>query len=50
MRWLLVCIQSLASGVLAVLESLVVLVVALHFYDRYVLGIGPNQAVEWDPT
>ena len=49
MRWFLVCVESLASGVLAIFASLVILVVALHLYTRYVLGIGLNQAVGWDP-
>jgi preprotein translocase subunit SecD len=49
MRWFLVCLESLASGVLAIFASLVILVVVLHLYTRYVLGIGPNQTVGWDP-
>ena len=49
MRWFLVCLEGLASGVLAVFASLIILIVALNLYTRYVLGIVPNQAVGWDP-
>jgi amino acid permease len=49
MRWALVFLESLATGVVSILVSLVVLVVALHLWTRCVLGIGPNVAVGWDP-
>ena len=49
MRWALVFLESLATGVFTILASLVVFVIALHFWIRYVLGVGPNEAVGWDP-
>ena len=48
MRWALVTLQSIASGVLLVLASIVFLAIALYLYGRFVLGIGPHQAIGWD--
>ena len=50
MRWLLVCIKSLAIGVLSVFASLIILILAVYLYGRYVLKIGPNQGIGWDPV
>jgi len=50
MRWVLVSVESLASGALTVLSFLIILVVALHLYTRYVLGIESGQAIGWDPV
>ena len=50
MRWALVFLENLAAGVVSILVSLVVLVVVLQLWARYVLGIGRNVAVGWDPV
>ena len=46
MRWLFICVESLASGILAVLALLIILIVALQLYSRH-LGV---QAIGWDPV
>ena len=48
MRWILVFLGSLATGVLAIVVSLVLLLVSLSIYERYVLGIASNETVGWD--
>jgi hypothetical protein len=50
MRWILVCLGSLATGVLTIVLSLALLLLSLSVYDRYVLGIASNEAVGWDPV
>jgi len=50
MRWVLITVVSLATGVLAVGASLVVFVTSLSIYTRYVSGHGSNGAVGWDVT
>lgn len=50
MRWILVCLGSLASGVLTIMLSLALLILSLSVYDRYILGIASNEAVGWDPV
>lgn len=50
MRWFLVSLESLASGVLTILGFLIILVVALHLYTRYALGIESGQPIGWDPV
>jgi hypothetical protein len=50
MRWILVCLGSLATGVLTIVLSLALLLLSLSVYGRYVLGIASNQAVGWDPV
>jgi amino acid permease len=50
MRWIVVCLGSLASGVLTIIASLVLLLVSLTIYERYVLRIASNEAVGWDPV
>jgi hypothetical protein len=50
MRWILVAVTSLATGVLAVVASLIGLLVAAHLYAKYVLHFPPNLAVGWDPV
>jgi hypothetical protein len=49
-RWLLLFLGSFATGLLTVVSSLVLLLVAVFLYGRYVLGISSNQAVAWDPA
>jgi hypothetical protein len=49
MRWILVFLGSLATGVLAIVVSLVLLLVSLSIYERYVLRIASNETVGWDP-
>jgi hypothetical protein len=48
MRWMLVCLGSLATGVLTIVLSLALVLVSLSVYDRYVLGI--TSSVGWDPV
>jgi hypothetical protein len=51
MRWILVFLGSVATGALTILLSLALLLVSIHVYDKYVLGIPPsNGAVGWDPV
>jgi hypothetical protein len=51
MRWILVCLGSLATGVLTIVLSLALLLVSLFVYGRYVLGIAAsNESVGWDPV
>ena len=50
MRWILVCLGSLATGVLTIVLSLALLLLSLSVYDRYVLGIASNEPVGWDPV
>ena len=40
MRWLLVCLGSLAIGMLTIVVSLVLLLVPLFIYDKYVPSYG----------
>jgi hypothetical protein len=46
MRWLRVCLGSLAIGVLTIIASLVLLLVPLSIYDKYVPS---NGLVREDP-
>jgi hypothetical protein len=48
MRWVLVTFESFATGVLAVVVSVVALITGMSMYTRYVLGQGSNGAVGWD--
>jgi hypothetical protein len=50
MRWILVCLGSLATGILTIVLSIALLLVSLAIYNRYVLGIASNEAVGWDPV
>jgi hypothetical protein len=50
MRWILLCLGSLATGVLTILLSLALLLVSLSVYGRYVLGVASNESVGWDPV
>jgi hypothetical protein len=50
MRWAILVIKSLGIGVLAIVLSLVTLLVAAQLYGKYVLHLGPNEAVGWDPV
>jgi len=50
MRWALVVAKSFASGLFAIVLAIVGLLVALHLYSRYVLHLGPNEQVGWDPV
>jgi hypothetical protein len=45
---MLITVESLATGVLAVFLSVVVFVTSISAYTRYVLGLGSNEAVGWD--
>jgi hypothetical protein len=49
MRWILVCLGSLATGVLTIVLSLALLLVSLSVYGSYVLGVASNESVGWDP-
>jgi hypothetical protein len=50
MRWILVFLGSVATGVLTIVLSLALLLVSLSLYSKYVLGISSNEAVGWDPV
>ena len=50
MRWLKVCLGSVATGLLAILLSLTLLFLWLYIYSRYVLRIRPDEAIGWDPV
>jgi hypothetical protein len=50
MRWVLLFLGSLATGVLTIVLSLALLLVSLSIYDRYVLWIASKEAVGWDPV
>jgi membrane-anchored protein YejM (alkaline phosphatase superfamily) len=50
MRWVFLVAKSLATGVLAIVLSLIVLLVTSSLYDKYVLHLGPNEAMGWDPV
>jgi hypothetical protein len=47
MRWLLVCLGSLAIGMLTIIMSLLLLLVSLSIYDKYVPS---NGLVREDPV
>ncbi len=49
MRWILLFLGSVASGVLTIVLSLVVLLVSLSIYRKYAFGIPSDGAVGWDP-
>jgi len=49
MRWVLLAIKSLATGVFAIVVSLITLLIGLQLYAKYVLHLGPNHLVGWDP-
>lgn len=48
MRWVLITIESLASGVSAVVVSLVVFYIGLGIYFRYVFGQNSTGVVALD--
>jgi hypothetical protein len=50
MRCALVVVKSLAAGLIAICLALIGLFVVLHLYSRYVLHLGPGEAVGWDPV
>ena len=50
LRWTLVVIKSLATGLFATVLALVALIVSTELYTRYVLHLGPNEGVGWDPV
>ena len=45
---MLITLETLASGVLAIILSLVVFFAGLSAYSRYVFGQASNGAVGWD--
>jgi hypothetical protein len=49
MRWAIIAIKSLGIGVLAIALALVTLLVSAQLYGKYVLHLGPNEALGWDP-
>jgi len=50
MRCVFLVAKSLGTGVLAIVLSLTVLLVTSYVYDKYVLHLGPSEAVGWDPV
>jgi hypothetical protein len=49
MRWILLFLGSVATGVLTIVFSLVLLLVLLYLQGRHVVGVSSNQPVAWDP-
>jgi hypothetical protein len=49
MRWILLFLGSVATGVLTMVLSLTLLLVSVYIYGKYVLGISSNGVVAWDP-
>jgi len=49
MRWILLFLGSVATGVLTIVFSLVLLLVSLYLHSRHVVGVLSNQPVAWDP-
>jgi hypothetical protein len=49
MRWILLFLGSVATGVLTIILSLNLLLVSVSIYGKYVLGVPSNQPVAWDP-
>jgi hypothetical protein len=50
MRWILLCLGSIATGVLTIVLSLALLLVSLSVYGTYVLGVASNETIGWDPV
>ncbi len=50
MRWILLFLGSVATGVLTIVLSLALLLASLYIYGKYALGIPSNGAVGWDPV
>jgi len=50
MRWVPLLTKSFATGVLAIVLSLIALLVTLQVYGKYFLHLGPNESVGWDPV
>ena len=49
MRWILLFLGSVATGVLTIVFSLALLLVSVYIHGRYVVGIPSNGVVAWDP-
>jgi hypothetical protein len=49
MRRILLFLGSVATGVLTIVFSLVLLLVSLYLQGRHVVGVSSNQVVAWDP-
>jgi hypothetical protein len=50
MRWILLFLGSVATGVLTIVFSLALLLVSVYIHGKYVLGIPSNGVVAWDPS
>jgi len=48
-RSMLLFLGSVATGVLTIVFSLVLLLVSLYLQGRHVVGVSSNQVVAWDP-
>jgi hypothetical protein len=48
MRWILVGIESLATGALAVVVLVILFFTCLSLYSRYLFGPATQGAVGWD--
>jgi hypothetical protein len=48
-RSMLLFLGSVATGVLTIVFSLVLLLVSLYLHSRHVVGVLSNQPVAWDP-
>jgi hypothetical protein len=50
MRWILLFLGSLATGILTIVLSLALLLISLYAYQKYVIGIPSEGSVGWDPV
>ncbi|MFY9674899.1 MAG: hypothetical protein WAK13_10630 [Terriglobales bacterium] len=50
MRWILVFLGSVATGVLTIMLSLALLLVSLYVYGKRAPGTPSNASVGWDPV
>ncbi len=50
MRWILLFLGSVATGVLTLVLLLAVLVVSLYLYGKYALEIPSKGSIGWDPV
>jgi hypothetical protein len=50
MRWILLFLGSVATGVLTIVLSLALLLVSIYIYGKYALEIPSNGSVGWDPV
>jgi hypothetical protein len=50
MRYAILVTKSVGIGVVAIVLLIAMLLVAAQLYGKYVLHLGPNEALGWDPV